>query len=540
MRTATIFAFLVFAALTSFRAALSATIIVPDDYQGIQDAICAAIDGDEIVVRPGTYFENVDFLGKAIWVRSESGYEVTTIDGSKNGSVITFDSGEGLESVLEGFTITNGTGTLYSWGTCGGGINCNETSPTIYNNNIIANSVDNDGGGIYCRSSLCVIMGNIIESNSSFIGGGICTTYGTPEIVFNNILENTAFYGGGVVAAQNNPTIEQNTIDVNLAYFEGGGVYCQKTLQDTKVNHNRICYNFSNKGGGISCDQCSPEIINNLIRGNTAEDYGGGIYCYKASAFICNDTIIDNVAVGGAFCYGGGIYSTRRNRKSEVIVVNSILYWNDAVVGPEIYIGSSYDPSSLRISYSNLSGGQNSVYVSSGCTLNWGSGMIDSDPTFVNTAGEDTHLTYDSPCRNSGTNTAVTESCDIEGDPRVVAGTVDIGADEYYLHLYHSGDVIPGGAFDINVVGIPYASVILALGAGIQDPPQVTLFGDLYLDWPIQQFNIGTIPSDGVLIFLATVPSFWIPGDEKPLQALMGPITNPNSMLSNLMVLEVE
>ncbi len=48
----------------------------------IQDAIVAAMDGDEIVVAPGTYFETIDFFGKAIWLHSSDGAEVTTIDGT--------------------------------------------------------------------------------------------------------------------------------------------------------------------------------------------------------------------------------------------------------------------------------------------------------------------------------------------------------------------------------------------------------------------------------------------------------------------------
>ena len=44
----------------------AATIYVPDDYPTIQDAINASVNDDTIIVRPGTYVENLDFLGKAI------------------------------------------------------------------------------------------------------------------------------------------------------------------------------------------------------------------------------------------------------------------------------------------------------------------------------------------------------------------------------------------------------------------------------------------------------------------------------------------
>ncbi len=88
----------------------SADIINVGPGDSIQAAIDAAVDGDEIVVAPGTYFETIDFLGKAITLRSSNGPEVTIIDAQGVGSVVTCDSGEGPGTVLEGFTITGGTG----------------------------------------------------------------------------------------------------------------------------------------------------------------------------------------------------------------------------------------------------------------------------------------------------------------------------------------------------------------------------------------------------------------------------------------------
>src|SRR5262249_31316089 len=84
--------FFLLAAIPSARAA---TINVPADYPTIQAAIDAAVNGDEILVAPGTYVESIDFKGKTITVRSSGGPDLTTIDGSNGYRVITMRNGEG-------------------------------------------------------------------------------------------------------------------------------------------------------------------------------------------------------------------------------------------------------------------------------------------------------------------------------------------------------------------------------------------------------------------------------------------------------------
>jgi len=66
--------------LVSVGSGFADTIHVPADYATIQGAIDAAVNGDIVLVAPGTYVENLDFLGKAITVQSSDGAEVTVVD----------------------------------------------------------------------------------------------------------------------------------------------------------------------------------------------------------------------------------------------------------------------------------------------------------------------------------------------------------------------------------------------------------------------------------------------------------------------------
>ena len=129
-------------------------------------------------------------------------------------------------------------------------------------------------------------------------------------------------------------------------------------------------------------------------------------------------------------------------------MTNMIFWLNSAPRGPEIDLTVGYQMAALDISYSDVKGGQASVYVEPGSNLNWGPGMIDADPLFLDPLNNDYHLSYASSCIDAGDNYAsFLPATDYEGDPRIFSwngkghpvGTsplpaiVDMGADEYCL-----------------------------------------------------------------------------------------------------------
>ena len=110
-----------------------------DPYCSIQTAIDNAVDTDEIVVAPGTYTETINFLGKAVTLRSSDGPAVTILDGTGSLHVVQCVSGEGPSSVLDGFTITGGNATGDFPLNSGGGMRNDGSSPTVLDCTFIGN-----------------------------------------------------------------------------------------------------------------------------------------------------------------------------------------------------------------------------------------------------------------------------------------------------------------------------------------------------------------------------------------------------------------
>jgi hypothetical protein len=151
------------------------------DYLEIQTAIEAAVDGDTILIHPGTYIENVNLLGKQIVLGSlflttgDRQYIANTIiDGNQSGSCVEVTNGETEGTKISGFTLTNGSGTEYL------------TTNNFY------------GGGIWIKDSSIMIVSCLIENNFAGSGGGI-SIYTINNIYLSDITirNNQAIRSGG-------------------------------------------------------------------------------------------------------------------------------------------------------------------------------------------------------------------------------------------------------------------------------------------------------------------------------------------------------
>jgi len=416
----------------------------------------------------------------------------------------------------------------------GGGIHCNNNSnPVIKFNDLIKNQ-SGDGGGILCNASSPEVRSNLFSGNSALRGGAITCwnsspPTSTPEISKNIIVDNLAEEQGGGICCWINtrPLITDNYISNNSTQTDGGGIYCTQSM--STILNNTIKGNSAEIGGGISCYSCSPDIVNNIIACNLA-DWGGGVDCIDlASPMMTNNTIVGNTAV----YEGGGIYSRGFSIPN---VANSILWNNIATTGAQIGIGVDGDPSFLWISYSDVQGGEEAVSVHMHSKIFWIEGMIDMDPLFVDADNDDYHLTYHSPCRGTGDNYAnELPVMDWEGDPRIHEGTTDLGADEFHRHFYCTGSFKPEQTIAGKFIADPGTEPVgLFYGTAVLEFPVNTMWGAFYLDSPwFFTGSLGVIPVGGVFELSAILPEALGPYDV-PLQAFIG------DQLSNHFVIQVK
>ena len=429
------------------------TIHVPSGAPTIQAAITAAVEGNRILVAPGTYSENL-LLDKAITLQGEAGAGTTVIDVNQTGRGMTISYVGTGEVVLDGFTIQNGrsakgggilcstpsssssaiimncriSGNLASNGggiyceqdsdptvtNCtitgnmagtGGGIFCADgSSPAIATCTISGNYTINYGGGLYCSDSYpeitsCTISGNYAASS----GGGLYCSSSSPEITGCTIYRNyTGFYGGGLACFSSSPVIMDCLISGNYAASCGGGLH--SVSSNGSITKSSFSENIAgSKGGGLYCQQSSPDITNCTVSGNITNAEGGGFYCDRSSPDITNCTISGNKS----YVYGGGVYCL----SSSPAITNCILWGNNALDGEEFLHLSGWP----NIRFSDVRGG-------------WlGEGNIDADPLFA--GGGDLHLTFSSPCIDSGSDVEI--YTDMDGDVRPTGAGFDMGADEY-------------------------------------------------------------------------------------------------------------
>ena len=282
---------------------IGATYIVPDNQPTIQAAIDSAASGDTVLVRAGTYYENLVTQGKILTLKGLDGPENTIIDGNHQGSVLLVTG----DAWIEGFTIQNGLSTH------GGGIyvmgqNSSRLRVTIRGNIITKNRAgyvldSGRGGGILLEETVSSLIefNNLIENFAGDCGGGINVFGGSLTEEFNrienNILaRNGCFVGGGAISGNRAVCITGNLIVENRSESFGAGI----DGSAARISNNTIVNNYNNNGisalgVGINIDFGTPIIEKNIVafnHGFPGSERGVGILCdsnYGPVTVLCND-----------------------------------------------------------------------------------------------------------------------------------------------------------------------------------------------------------------------------------------------------------
>ncbi len=201
---------------TSSILAFGTTLLVPEDFPTIQDALNVAVLGDQVSVAPGVYNENVIFQSNGVTLLSRT-LHASTIDGGGSGHVVVLNTFSGT---VDGFVIT------------GGGFS---------------------NAGVFTSQASQVIQNNIITGNN---GRGIWISGGSVAWIENNVITNNSSSGYGIGFFESSGTVVNNYIAQHSR-----GISCSSVGSVVIVNNTIVdSGNYS-----IFINDASAEITNNIL-----------------------------------------------------------------------------------------------------------------------------------------------------------------------------------------------------------------------------------------------------------------------------------
>lgn len=431
--------------------------------QTLQDAMDAAPPGVTVLVTNGVYaiggravfgaMTNRVTFKPATTLLSVNGPAVTMIMGAAAPGGGVGDGGIrcvylNADAILSGFTLTNGhtrtEGGYYNersggglWGDLGSvATNC------IFTGNVAAFGGGGAAGGSFYN---CLFTGNAANGDDGGGGGA----FGEPYfgltlydcILTGNRAGGKLGSGGGVRAGTlYHCTVASNRADgpfaggggtsggqlyscmlIGNSCADSGGGAAGGTLYNCALNSNSAVF-----GGGAHC----ATLYNCILKGNSASTAGGGATGGGSGGY--EGVLYNCLLTGNSSKYGGGDYGGR--------LYNCTLAANSGSIGG----GAFSDPYATTTFYNCIvyanTAPEGSNYIADGANFNFsctvpmptnGIGNITNAPLFLDLASGNLRVKSISPCINAGNNVYLSGTIDLDGNPRVTGGTIDIGAYEF-------------------------------------------------------------------------------------------------------------
>jgi predicted outer membrane repeat protein len=358
---------------------------------------------------------------------------------SVSGNRVSFDSGAGgfgagiyCSGSLSGATFYNCTVSENQASEFGSGVVCTDYASATFENCVVTgNRAGDNGGGVLCtqNADTTFISTSITYNQSDGNGGGIyCdnSIFNAINCVFTGNSANSG-HGGGIYFENSTATVTGSTFEANSASALGGALHCEDC--SPVITGCTISGNLANTGAGICCrTDASPEIYNSLIVRNVAVSDGGGLCSFSTCGpVVANCTIAGNLALSNR---GGGVFCFDPNP----VFNNTVIWGNAASNGNQIHgenAGTTVTLNFCCIPDIMTDPGR----FSGAAAVDFSNNCIETDPLFVDAARSNYRLQSTpapSPCIDAGDNAllppGITE--DVEGNPRITNGTVDIGAYE--------------------------------------------------------------------------------------------------------------
>ena len=463
-------------------------------YADLQDALAAAVSGDELWIAAGRYYphdtdpsvafelkDGVQVYGGFSGTETERTpnpklnltYLSGDIDGDRvhdgNSRNVVLARGVGRSTILDGVIIRFGAAVGGGQEQSGGGLHLDDASPTLRNVRFEGN-VAVYGGGLHNGGGGHPLLIDVEFDNcTAQYGGGLHHTQSEITLEQVTFVECRANLGGGIYVINHEGFEANRSTFMRCDATRGGGIFVGRH-SPTTLTECLFTRNNGDIGAGISNEANKLTLIHCEFEVNNARDSGGAIHNYRANPRIVSSRFYQNQSpnTGGAVfnhasdplfesclfmdnlsSVGGAIF----NQSSHIRVANCTFTRNigmfaggavgDVDSGPS-YVNTIFygdDAATNFEIYSERSGAifWHCLVMGSGGSDAWDSelgtnagGNIDADPMFTDPFTRDVSLREDSPCVNAGTNDApVLPEFDYEGSPRVAEGVVDIGAYEF-------------------------------------------------------------------------------------------------------------